>query len=94
LKRYVHVEQIPHDPAEWDPEVRVRGAKAVAASLAQRRDEAMLYRELATLRLDVPLPETLEQLEWGGVLRQDFQEICWELGFDRLMDMPHRWAAE
>ena len=94
LRRYPHIEQIPHDPAEWDPEIRVRGAKAVAASLSQRRDEAMLYRELATLRLDVPLPETLEQLEWCGVPRQDFQEICWELGFDRLMDMPHRWAAE
>ena len=94
LRRYPHIEQIPHDPAEWDPEIRVRGAKAVAASLSQRRDEAMLYRELATLRLDVPLPETLEQLEWGGVPRQDFQEMCWELGFDRLMDMPHRWAAE
>ncbi len=92
LDRYVHLEQIPDDWSQW--EVRPRGAQAIAASLAERRPEAMLYRKLATLRLDVPLSEDLDQLQWRGVPKQAFQSLCDELGFDRLREQPGRWAAE
>ena len=89
LDRYVHLEQIPDDWSQW--EVRPRGAQAIAASLAERRPEAMLYRKLATLRLDVPLSEDLDQLRWLGVPKQAFQSLCDELGFARLREQPIRW---
>ena len=77
------MEQIPDDAIYWD--VKVRGATAIAASLAGRREEAKLYRKLATLRLDVPLAESLDQLEWKGVRTPGFQEFCAELGFTGLL---------
>ena len=90
LARYGHIEEIPRDPLLWD--VRVRGAKAIAGTLAEHRDDALLYRQLATLRLDVPLPETLEDLEWRGARRDEFPSLCAELGFERLSQQPHRWT--
>ena len=53
-------------------DVQVRGEKALAANLAAHRQEAILYRELATLRLDVRLFETLAELEWRGVRQKEF----------------------
>ena len=90
LNRYRHIEAIPTDPVEW--EVKVRGAGGIAASLAEHQAEALLYRQLAILRVDVDLPETLDQLEWRGVRREDFQTLCGELGFSGLGIQPHEWA--
>ena len=90
LQRYDHIEQIPSRASDWD--ALPRGAEAMAANLAERLDDAMLYKKLATLRTDVPLEETLAQLSWNGVPRQDFQVLCDELGFPKLMDLPHKWA--
>jgi 5'-3' exonuclease len=90
LTRYAHLEAIPDLALEWD--VDVRGATRLAATLAERRDEALLYRELATLDLDVPLAESLEDLAWGGVPRDRFLAWCDEVGVDTLRDRPHRFA--
>ena len=49
-----------------DWRVAVRGAAALAASLAAHRTEAVLFRQLATLRTDVPLAESLDELRWRG----------------------------
>ncbi|MDA0734292.1 MAG: 5'-3' exonuclease [Chloroflexi bacterium] len=92
LAHYRHIENIPDDSAEWS--VPVRGAKGVADSLAQRRAEAALYKKLATLRLDVPISETLADLEWPGVRRADYGALCGELGLASLKTLPHRWAEE
>ena len=89
LDRYHHIEQVPDDWTDW--EVSPRGGKAVAASLAERRGDAMLYKELATLRLDVPLSEDLERLEWRGSPKHEYQALCAELGFTALADSPHQW---
>ena len=67
LARYRHIEEIPDDEAIWD--VKVRGAKSLAAVLREHREDALLYRRLATLRTDVPIEETLEDLEWHGADR-------------------------
>ena len=91
LSRYGHIEAIPDDPADW--EVNLRGAAAVAASLSEHREEALFYRELATLRVDVELPEKLAQLEWRGVRRDDFEALCAEIGFSELAVHPHEWSA-
>lgn len=90
LARYGHLEQIPLDAARWD--VAVRGAEKLAVTLRTRMGDALLYRFLAQLRFDVPLQETLADLEWKGVPREPFLDFCDELGFDRLRDRPQRWA--
>lgn len=64
LARHGRLEAIPDDPAAWG--VAVRGAERLAAVLREQRAEARLYRELATLRRDVPLAETLAELAWAG----------------------------
>ena len=79
LSRYEYIERIPPDPADWD--VKVRGAAAMAGSLAERREDAMLYKRLATLRLDVPILETLDELRWRGARRDEYTALCGELGF-------------
>ena len=89
LARYGRIEEIPEDPADWD--VAVRGAASMAASLNGSRTAAALYKELATLRLDVPLPDSLGDLEWRGVPRPEYEALCEELGFEGLIGAPHRW---
>ena len=89
LERYGHLEAIPLDAARWD--VKVRSADRLAETLKVNMGDALLYRFLAQLRFDVPLEEELEDLEWKGARRQPFQELCDELGFDRLRDRPHHW---
>lgn len=64
LARWGHLDRIPDDPRRWD--VDVRGAGALAATLAAQRADAMLFRELATLRLDVPVFVSLDELRWQG----------------------------
>ena len=89
LSRYETIERIPPDPADWD--VKVRGAAAMSESLESRRDDAMLYKRLATLRLDVPIEECLDDLRWRGVRRDEYTTLCDELGFGGLASRPHRW---
>jgi 5'-3' exonuclease len=64
LDAYGHLEAIPSVAADWS--IAVRGAAALAASLAEHRGEALLFRRLATLRTDVPLTESPDALEWRG----------------------------
>jgi 5'-3' exonuclease len=65
LARHVHLESIPDDPGRWP--AGIRGAPRLAGTLAAGREEATLYRRLATLVRDVPLVESLEDLRWRGV---------------------------
>ena len=90
LARWSHLEAIPPDPATW--EVSPRGAMRLAATLSNHREEALLFRRLATLRRDVPLTHTLEDLRWRGVPRDRWLALCDELGFERARERPHRWA--
>jgi 5'-3' exonuclease len=91
LARYGHIDYIPPDAADWD--VRVRGAERLAASLREHRDDALLFRHLATVRRDVPIAETVEDLEWKGVPRRRFLAFCERWGFTNLMSRPQRWAG-
>jgi 5'-3' exonuclease len=74
LRKYVHLEAIPASAAQW--KVNVRGADRLAATLAERMKDAVLYRTLATLVRDVPLAETLRDLEWRGVKDGAFEAWC------------------
>lgn len=89
LARYGRIEAIPDDPLLWD--VKVRGAKSMGESLTSARGALPLYKELATLRLDAPIAEGLDDLEWIGARRTAFSSICGELGFDQLMSAPTKW---
>ena len=64
LTRYVHIEDIPDSPGQWD--VAVRGVPKLAATLAENRDLAMLFKTLATLRTDVEVG-TVDQWRWAGL---------------------------
>jgi 5'-3' exonuclease len=88
LARYGAIEAIPPLPYQW--QVDVRGAKALAATLAARRDEALLYKRLATLRTDVPLAESLDDLAWRGA-RPELREFCARIGSGGLVERVHRW---
>jgi 5'-3' exonuclease len=78
LERYGRLEAIPDSHAGW--EVPVRGAAALADQLRQHREEALLYRTLATLRTDVPLAEDLQALRWRGPDRSALAAIEAALG--------------
>ncbi len=90
LFRYGHLEDIPLSSADWD--VTVRGAAKLAATFAERQDDVYLYRDLTTLRTDVPLAETLDDLRWRGVDWPELESLCVELGFESLLerDLPRR----
>jgi 5'-3' exonuclease len=90
LARFGTLEAIPESAADW--QLPVRNAARLAATLRDRRAEAVLYRTLATLRADVPLTEELDDLAWRGVRRDPFRALCRELGFDRLAARELRWA--
>jgi len=87
LARFVHLDEIPADPARWPA---VRQAPRLAATLAERREDALLYRRLATLRTDAPIT-TLEETGFDGVPRGRFLELCDALGTDELRHRPTRW---
>jgi len=72
--------------------VTVRGADKLAATLRENKDLAFMYRELTTLRLDVPIEESLSDLEWRGVPRAEFDDFCARVGFDPETIRVHRWV--
>jgi 5'-3' exonuclease len=77
LAHYAHLEAIPHDDSRW--EVRLRGSRALAQELESHFRLALLYRDLATLRLDVPLTESLDDLRYRGADRLKLEAVCEEL---------------
>ena len=89
LAEYRHIEHIPLDPDMWRPEVR--GAARLAETLRHHMAEALLFRYLALLRRDVPLTETIADLEWHGVPREPFEALSERLGFGSLSDKPTSW---
>jgi 5'-3' exonuclease len=64
LAKFIHLESIPSDWREW--RVNVTGAGALADILSRERDQAMLFRTLATLRTDIVLFEDVDELRWKG----------------------------
>jgi 5'-3' exonuclease len=85
LARYGHLEAIPDYAASWD--VPVRGALALADGLRAAREEALLFRRLATLRRDVLLKEELDDLRYRGAHREALLAVCAEIGEN---DLPQR----
>lgn len=91
LDRYGTVEAIPDDETTWD--IKVRGAKSLGESLRAHREVVPLYKTLATLRRDVPLEETLADLEWKGAHRAKIDALSSVLGDADLAKRIPRWAT-
>jgi 5'-3' exonuclease len=64
LARFGHLDEIPEDWRTWS--VNVANGAALARTLARERNRAFLFRELATLRTDIPLFDTIDDLRWTG----------------------------
>jgi 5'-3' exonuclease len=77
LAHYEHLEHIPKLAMEWD--VTVRGALRLATTFAEERERAMLFRRLATLRVDAPIGADVDALRWAGP-RGDFAAWAARLG--------------
>jgi 5'-3' exonuclease len=91
LSRYGHLEAIPGDPLQWGlPAAR---AMRLDENLTTHKQEALLYRRLATLRYDVPIKQTIHDLEWMGA-RSTLKELCTELGDKNLSERIPRWTTE
>ena len=84
LGKLLHLENISDDHEQWG--VKVRGGAALAHNLSEQRDDAILYRTLATLRTDVPIEESLDDLRWKGPNRPALEALCEELGERTLLD--------
>jgi 5'-3' exonuclease len=82
LARYGHIEDIPLDGV-WD--VNVRSAARLAATLTEQQELAMLFRDLATLRIDTALLGSVDELRWTGPT-SDFDVVAKELGAPELAD--------
>lgn len=78
LAKFHRLEDIPDEASRWG--LTVRGAESLAASLRAHREDAMLYRTLATLRTDAPIAEDVSELEWRGADRDALVALCAELG--------------
>jgi 5'-3' exonuclease len=84
LSAYGTLEEIPDSAADW--RVALRGAAALAESLASRRADALLYKQLATLRTDVPLTENPEALAYRGPDRAALEAMAERLSDTSLME--------
>jgi 5'-3' exonuclease len=65
LSVWKHVDAIPDDPTKWNVP-GLRGIDRLAASLREHRNVLGLYRTLAVLRTDCPIPCSPDELVWKG----------------------------
>jgi len=87
LSQYPHLEDIPKDWREWHPSIRK--ARLLSESLFNAWNDALLFRTLATLRLDVPVFDTVNDLQWKSP-RPNFQEYCQRMKSPDLLDRVTR----
>ncbi len=90
LDRFGHIEAIPEKSVAWD--VPVRSAPALAQTLVQQRDLAMLFKDLATLRTTAPTFEKAEDLRWRGPTPA-FDALCRRIDAGNLPRRARELAA-
>lgn len=88
LTKFGHVERISSDLDEWG--ITPGRAKTLKKNLDEHREAANLYRQLTTLRLDVPLREDLAELEWRGA-QGKLKNLCTDLGAEDIPEKISRW---
>ena len=88
LAKYKHIEEIPSDPNKLD--LGLGRATTLLENLKNNYKDALLFRELSTLREDVPLKESLKDLEWKGALPR-LKKLCQELRDERIPERVTKW---
>ena len=87
LAKFRHLEAIPADSKDWF--VNAANAGALAATLVRDREQALLFRTLATLRTDIPLFENVDELRWTGPT-PEFDSVAAKLDAARTQATRHR----
>lgn len=88
LAKYKHIESIPKDPKKIP--LSLGRATTLLENLQVNYQDALLFRELSTLREDVPLKESLKDLEWKGSTEK-FKRVCVELREGRIVERVKKW---
>jgi 5'-3' exonuclease len=91
LARWLHIEDIPSEPGAW--KVAVRGAPKLAATLRENFDDATLFKDLATLRVDRTLLPSVSALRWQGPT-PEFDRVCARLDAAALATRVHASAKK
>ena len=90
LSKYKHIESIPNDPTKLG--MGLGRATTLLENLQKNYQDALLFRELSTLRTDVPLKETLADLKWVGAYPR-LKKVCKELGEERIPERITKWRV-
>jgi 5'-3' exonuclease len=88
LAKFKHIEAIPKDPKKIP--LGLGRATTLVENLQQNYKDALLFRELSTLRVDVPLKESLKDLEWKGAYPR-LKKVCAELREERIAERVMKW---
>jgi 5'-3' exonuclease len=88
LAKYRHIEAIPKDPNKIP--LGLGRATTLLENLQNNYKDALLFRELSTLRTDVPLKETLADLKWQGATAK-LKKVCKELGSESIVERVKKW---
>ena len=88
LAKFKHIESIPEDPRKFP--LGLGRATTLIGNLKENYEDALLFRELSTLRRDVPLKETLMDLKWQGAYPR-LKKLCKELGEGRIPERVTMW---
>ncbi|MCY4036268.1 MAG: flap endonuclease [bacterium] len=90
LSHYRHLEHIPDAVGQW--EVSLRGSAKLAATLAEHRDLALLFRQIATIDDRAPTFDRIGDLAWDGPTAE-FPEIIGRLGGEHLVERAQQLKA-
>lgn len=88
LAKFKHIESIPQDPKKLP--LSLGRATTLIENLQANYEDALLFRELSTLRTDVPLKETHNDLKWQGAHLR-LKKLCREVGEERIPERVTRW---
>jgi 5'-3' exonuclease len=88
LSRFKHIESIPKDPTKLG--LGLGRATTLVENLQNNYADALLFRELSTLRVDVTLKENLNNLKWEGAYPR-LKKLCHELGDERIPERITKW---
>lgn len=90
LAKYISLDQIPDDHEQWklDGLTTLRGAEKLAKTLRENREQAALFRTLATLVQDVPVG-SVDSWKWTGAT-PEFADLLKEFGATHLLDRVER----
>lgn len=88
LAKFKHIKSIPKDPKKLP--LGLGRAATLLENLEANYQDALLFRELSTLRQDVPLKKNLKDLEWKGVTSK-LKKVCEELREERILERVKKW---